>query len=93
MHRPVFYLKHNVSETGFCLRLQVIHTQLGLKDILMSQDRRHHLRDGDIIQSRKRYVLHKRWMMPTIIVTYFISVGCILLRYIIALSKYTCNRN
>jgi hypothetical protein len=20
-HRPVFYLKHNVSETGFCLRL------------------------------------------------------------------------
>jgi hypothetical protein len=25
----VFDLKHNVSETGFCLRLQVEHTQLG----------------------------------------------------------------
>jgi hypothetical protein len=22
IYRPVFYLKHNVSETGFCLRLQ-----------------------------------------------------------------------
>jgi hypothetical protein len=22
IHRSVFYLKHNVSETGFCLRLQ-----------------------------------------------------------------------
>jgi hypothetical protein len=29
IHRPVFYLKHKVSETGFCLRLQVIPTQLG----------------------------------------------------------------
>jgi hypothetical protein len=28
-HRPVFILKHNVSETGFCLRLQVEPTQLG----------------------------------------------------------------
>jgi hypothetical protein len=23
IHRPVFYLKHNSSETGFCLRPQV----------------------------------------------------------------------
>jgi hypothetical protein len=23
IHRPFFYLKHSVSETGFCLRLQV----------------------------------------------------------------------
>jgi hypothetical protein len=23
IHRPVFYLKHDVSDTGFCLRLQV----------------------------------------------------------------------
>jgi hypothetical protein len=23
IHRPVFYLKHDVSETGLCLRLQV----------------------------------------------------------------------
>jgi hypothetical protein len=28
-HRPVFVLKHNVSETGFCLRLQVKPAQLG----------------------------------------------------------------
>jgi hypothetical protein len=32
IHRPVFHLKHNVSETGFCLRIQVEHTQLGLID-------------------------------------------------------------
>jgi hypothetical protein len=29
IHRPVFYLKHNVSETGFCLRLHVETTQIG----------------------------------------------------------------
>jgi hypothetical protein len=28
IHRPAFILKHNVSETGFCLRLQVKSTQL-----------------------------------------------------------------
>jgi hypothetical protein len=28
IYLPVFYLKHDVSETGFCLRLQVKHTQL-----------------------------------------------------------------
>jgi hypothetical protein len=28
-HRPVYFSKHNVSETGFCLRLQVKPTQLG----------------------------------------------------------------
>jgi hypothetical protein len=28
-HCSVFYLKHNVSETGFCLLLQVEPTQLG----------------------------------------------------------------
>jgi hypothetical protein len=32
IHRPVFYLNHNVSETGFCLRLQVEPTQLGPTD-------------------------------------------------------------
>jgi hypothetical protein len=26
---PVFYLKHNISETGFCFRLQVVPSQLG----------------------------------------------------------------
>jgi hypothetical protein len=29
IHRPVLYLKHDVSETGFCLRLQVEITQVG----------------------------------------------------------------
>jgi hypothetical protein len=29
IHRPGFYLKHDVSETTFCLRLQVLLTQLG----------------------------------------------------------------
>jgi hypothetical protein len=28
-HSPVYFLKHNVSETGFCLRVQVKPTQLG----------------------------------------------------------------
>jgi hypothetical protein len=29
VHCPVFYLKHDVSETGFNLRLQVVTTQWG----------------------------------------------------------------
>jgi hypothetical protein len=29
IHRPVFYLKHDVSETEFCLRLEVEPTHLG----------------------------------------------------------------
>jgi hypothetical protein len=29
IHRPVYISEHNVSETGFCLRLQVNSTQLG----------------------------------------------------------------
>jgi hypothetical protein len=29
MHRPVFYLEHVISETGFCLLLQVEPTQMG----------------------------------------------------------------
>jgi hypothetical protein len=32
LHRPVYISKHNVSETGFCLRLQVKPTQLGTID-------------------------------------------------------------
>jgi hypothetical protein len=27
IHRPVFYLKHNIAETLFCIRLQVIAIQ------------------------------------------------------------------
>jgi hypothetical protein len=29
IHRPAFYLKHDVSESAFYLRLQVEHTQIG----------------------------------------------------------------
>jgi hypothetical protein len=29
IHRPVFCLKHDVSEAGFCLHLQLEPTQLG----------------------------------------------------------------
>jgi hypothetical protein len=32
-HRPVFYLKHDVSETEFCLRFQVEPTQLDSIDV------------------------------------------------------------
>jgi hypothetical protein len=38
VHRLVFYLKHEVSETGFCLRLQEESTKLG--PIEMPADRR-----------------------------------------------------
>jgi hypothetical protein len=31
-NRPVYFSKHNVSETGFCLRLQAKPTQLGQVD-------------------------------------------------------------
>jgi hypothetical protein len=30
----VFYLKHNVSETGLCLQLQAEPTQLGITEIV-----------------------------------------------------------
>jgi hypothetical protein len=32
IHSPVFYLKHDVSEAGFCLRFQVEPTQFGPLD-------------------------------------------------------------
>jgi hypothetical protein len=32
IHCPIFYLKHDVSETGLCLCLQVEPTQLGQSD-------------------------------------------------------------
>jgi hypothetical protein len=36
IYRPVFYSKHNVSETGFYLSVQVVSPQLGpvARDIL-----------------------------------------------------------
>jgi nitrogen-specific signal transduction histidine kinase len=53
IHRPVLYLKHDVSGTGFCLCHQVGHTHLGLLES-------YSVSDGDRIQSPKRYVLNKR---------------------------------
>jgi hypothetical protein len=32
IHRPVFYLKHDVSETGFFFHLQMEFTQIGPKE-------------------------------------------------------------
>jgi hypothetical protein len=55
IHGPVFYsyLKHDLWETGFCLRLQVESTQL--VQILFPETA-----DGDRIQSPKLHVLNKR---------------------------------
>jgi hypothetical protein len=39
IHRPVFYMKH-ISETTFCIRLQVEHTQLGPTNSVLSPDSR-----------------------------------------------------
>jgi hypothetical protein len=71
IYRPVFCLNHNVSENGFCLRLQVEPTQFGLinKARLCLQSRsgdRNYLyllvppEDGDRTQSTKRCGLNKR---------------------------------
>jgi hypothetical protein len=57
IHRPVFYLKYDISETGICLRLQVEPTQLGPIDgasFCVPPE------DGDRIQSPKRHVFNKR---------------------------------
>jgi hypothetical protein len=42
-HGPVSYLKHNFSQTGFRLRLQLVPTQLGLIDRASSCLPRHRL--------------------------------------------------
>jgi hypothetical protein len=54
IHRPVFYLKHDVSETGFCLRLQVIRTQLSPFDVY-----RYHLRT-ETESSHRNVVLYMK---------------------------------
>jgi hypothetical protein len=33
IHRPVFFLEHNILKTWFCLRLQVEAIQVGLIEI------------------------------------------------------------
>jgi hypothetical protein len=38
IHCPIFYLEHNVSEIGFCLRLQVVPTYLNQVDIARQRE-------------------------------------------------------
>jgi hypothetical protein len=61
-HRSVYISKHNVSETGFCLRLHVRPTQLGpfdtaspylrtrngYKKLIIKSKRGYHLNDLDV---------------------------------------------
>jgi hypothetical protein len=59
----VLYWKHNVSETRFCLRLQVEPTQLGPIDeanLCLRSSRVGSPEDGDKILSQKLYVLNRR---------------------------------
>jgi hypothetical protein len=59
IHRPVLYLKHNVSETEFCFRLQVEPEP----------------ENGDRIQSMRRRVFNKmagRWIISRIVIVILI---------------------
>jgi hypothetical protein len=62
IHRPAVYLKHNVSETRLCLRLQVEPSQLFPFDggSLMVRNEKVQPEVGYRIQSPKRCVLNKR---------------------------------
>jgi hypothetical protein len=69
---PVSYLRHDVIETGFCLRSQLEPTQLGPVDrarphlgkeglaLLLRSIGYVSLENEDRIQSPKRHVLNKR---------------------------------
>jgi hypothetical protein len=60
---PVFYLKHDVSETGLCLRLHVEPTQVGpIEEARLC------------LQRHKRRVLNKteRWIMSSIVIVMLI---------------------
>jgi hypothetical protein len=64
IQRPLFYLKHDVSESGFRLRLQVKVTQLGLHE---DWDRflcpKHHLsnkrQNNETVQNSDSYTIYK----------------------------------
>jgi hypothetical protein len=57
IHRPVSYLKHSFSQTGFGLRLRMVATQLGPTGRAVPVSG-HQL--GDRIQSQTLYALNKR---------------------------------
>jgi hypothetical protein len=60
IHHPVFDLKHDVSETGFCLRLLAGPTQLSPIDRLRQRLAQVPPEGGERIQSPKRLILNKR---------------------------------
>jgi hypothetical protein len=63
IHRPVFYLKDDVSETGFCLCLQLEPVQVGqYKNQSLSPEPPENISPeyGNIIQSPKFCDLNKR---------------------------------
>jgi hypothetical protein len=73
IHRSAFYLEHDVSETGFCLRLQVEPTQFGPIDwasLYPDQNEKVPPENGDRMQSPKCCVLNKtgRWIMPRTVI-------------------------
>jgi hypothetical protein len=61
---PVFYLIHNISATGLCLRLKEEPTQLGPTErprlVLLVATEWVPTEDGDRMQSPKSCVLNKR---------------------------------
>jgi hypothetical protein len=58
IHRLVFYLKHHVSETGFCLQVKVARRQ---RLYLFGPTEEIAPEDGDRIQSPKLCVLSKKY--------------------------------
>jgi hypothetical protein len=62
IHRPVFYLKHTVSDTGFCVRLQVVHTGRQASSVDWAQQIRYHLMT-ETESSLRKFVSWKRGRM------------------------------
>jgi hypothetical protein len=50
-HHPVYFSKLNVSETGFCLRLEVKSTQLGPIDRASPYLRRYYFSKHDVSET------------------------------------------
>jgi hypothetical protein len=61
IHRPVLYLKHDVSETGLCLHLKV-NLARRQRLALFGPSKLVQREDGNRIQSTKRFVFNKRTM-------------------------------
>jgi hypothetical protein len=76
IHRPVFYLKHDILETGFCLQTEL--TQVGPVEraglCLRIGPEYVQPEDGDRIQSQKSCFKQKAesWIMPRIVIVILI---------------------